>query len=56
MTIKIWAHSFFKFVFVCARYDVVPDAGEIDVQYLDGITHLVEHPTQIAPPGNQEMC
>ncbi|KAK3799881.1 hypothetical protein RRG08_051512 [Elysia crispata] len=35
-------------------YDSIPDEGEIDPQFLDGITHLVEHPTQIAPPVEQK--
>ncbi|KAK3770235.1 hypothetical protein RRG08_062241, partial [Elysia crispata] len=35
-------------------YDSVPDEAEIDPQFLDGITHLVEHPIQIAPPVEQK--
>uniref|UniRef100_A0A0B6ZQQ8 Uncharacterized protein n=1 Tax=Arion vulgaris TaxID=1028688 RepID=A0A0B6ZQQ8_9EUPU len=31
-------------------YDVVADQREFKNQILDGITNLVEHPTQIAPP------
>ncbi|KAH9502247.1 U4/U6 small nuclear ribonucleoprotein Prp3, partial [Bulinus truncatus] len=31
-------------------YDVVPDSGDIDRVSYHGITNLVEHPTQIAPP------
>ncbi|KAK0057049.1 U4/U6 small nuclear ribonucleoprotein Prp3 [Biomphalaria pfeifferi] len=31
-------------------YDVVPDTGDIDRLAYHGITNLVEHPTQIAPP------
>ncbi|GFO33052.1 U4/u6 small nuclear ribonucleoprotein prp3 [Plakobranchus ocellatus] len=39
-----------SFILKQDSYENVPDDGEIDPRVLDGITHLVEHPTQIAPP------
>ncbi|CAL1540677.1 unnamed protein product [Lymnaea stagnalis] len=39
-----------SFIIRSNTYDVVPKTGDIDRQAFYGITNLVEHPTQIAPP------